>query len=99
MLEILQAAAEDEGTDGVIFLAMYASANLKLAEELEKHLKRLLPFPKPVITCFTSPPGIWDESVRRLDRQKGMVILATPERCAKAMSNLWKARLLWGEER
>ncbi|HUJ89936.1 MAG TPA: CoA-binding protein [Syntrophorhabdales bacterium] len=99
MLEILQAAVKDENTDGVIFLAMYASANLKLAEELEKHMKRFEPFPKPVIACFTAPPGIWDESIRRLDRQKGMVILATPERCAKAMSNLWKAHLLWGGER
>jgi acyl-CoA synthetase (NDP forming) len=94
MLEILQAAVEDEGTDGVIFLAMYASANLKLAEELEKYMKALEPFRKPVIACFTAPPGIWDESIKRLDRQKGMVILTTPERAAKAMSNLWKARLL-----
>jgi acyl-CoA synthetase (NDP forming) len=99
MLEILQAAVEDEGTDGVIFLAMYASANLKLAEELEKYMKALEPFRKPVIACFTAPPGIWDESIKRLDRQKGVVILATPERTAKAMSNLWKARLLWGEKR
>jgi acyl-CoA synthetase (NDP forming) len=99
MLEILQAAVEDEGTDGVIFLAMYASANLKLAEELEKYMKALEPFRKPVIACFTAPPGIWDESIKRLDRQKGVVILATPERTAKAMGNLWKARLLWGEKR
>ena len=99
MLEILQAAVKDERTDGVIFLAMYASANLKLAEELEKYMKDLEPFPKPVVACFTAPPGIWDESIKRLDRKKGMVILATPERCAKAMSNLWKARLIWGEER
>ena len=99
MLDILQAAVEDEGTDGVIFLAMYASANLKLAEELDKYMRMLEPFRKPVITCFTAPPGIWDESIKRLDRKKGMVILATPERTAKAMSNLWKARLLWGEKR
>jgi acyl-CoA synthetase (NDP forming) len=99
MLDILQGAVEDEGTDGVIFLAMYASANLKLAEELEKYMKELESFQKPVIACFTAPPGIWGESIKRLDRKKGMVILATPERTAKTMSNLWKARLLWGEKR
>jgi acyl-CoA synthetase (NDP forming) len=99
MLDILQAAVKDEGTDGVIFLAMYASANLKLAEELEKYMNGLEPFHKPVIACFTAPPGIWGESIKRLDRKKGMVILATPERTAKTMSNLWKASLLWGEKR
>jgi acyl-CoA synthetase (NDP forming) len=99
MLDILQAAVEDEGTDGVIFLAMYASANLKLAEELEKYMNGLEPFHKPVIGCFTAPPGIWGESIKRLDRKKGMAILATPERTAKAMHNLWKARLLWAEKR
>jgi acyl-CoA synthetase (NDP forming) len=99
MLEILEAAVEDEGTDGVIFLAMYASANLKLAEDMDKYIKTLEPFNKPVIACFTAPPGIWTESIRRLDRQKGLIILPTPERSAKAMSNLWKARLLWGKGR
>ncbi len=98
MLDILQAALEDERTDGVIFLAMYASANLKLAEELEQYMKTLEPFRKPVIACFTAPPGIWDASIQRLDRQKGMVILSTPERSAQTMSYLWKARLLWGAE-
>jgi len=99
MLDILRAAVEDEGTDGVLFLAMYASANLKLAEELENYTQGLEPFRKPVIACFTAPPGIWDESIKRLDRKRGMVILPTPERAAKAMSNLWKARLLWNDTR
>jgi acyl-CoA synthetase (NDP forming) len=99
MLDILRAAVEDEGTDGVLFLAMYASANLKLAEELEKYTQGLEPFHKPVMACFTAPPGVWDESIKRLDRKRGMVILSTPERAAKAMSNLWKARLLWTDTR
>ncbi|HVN24568.1 MAG TPA: CoA-binding protein [Syntrophorhabdales bacterium] len=99
MLEILKAAVADEQTDGVLFLAMYASANLKLAEELERYMKKLEPFPKPVIACFTAPPGIWDDSMRRLDRKKGMVILRTPERAARAMNNLWKATQLWPEAR
>ncbi len=99
MLKILQAAVEDESTDAIIFLAMYASANLKLAEELEKYLRMLQPFTKPVIACFTAPPGIWDDSIKSMDSKKGMVVLRTPERAARAMSNLWKARLLWGEKR
>lgn len=97
MLDILKAALEDDNTDGVIFLAMYASANLKLAEELEKYMKLIDPFRKPVIACFNAPPGIWDESIKKLDRKKGMVILSTPERAAKAMSNLWKVNSLLGK--
>ena len=71
MLDILQAAVKDEGTDGVIFLAMYASANLKLAEELEKYMKELEPFHKPVIACFTAPPGIWGESIKTVGQEEG----------------------------
>jgi len=99
MLEILKAAVEDENTDGIIFLAMYASANLKLAEGMEKLTKTADAFKKPVIACFNGPPGIWDDSIRGLDRKKGLVILPTPERAAKAMGNLWKIKKLSGKER
>jgi acyl-CoA synthetase (NDP forming) len=94
MLEILKAALEDENTDGVIFLAMYASANLKLAAELEGYVKAVDPFQKPVIACFTAPPGIWDDAVKGLDGRKGLAILQTPERAARAMGNLWKMHRL-----
>ena len=99
MLDILKAALEDDNTDGVIFLAMYASANLKLAEELEKYMKLIDPFRKPVIACFNAPPGIWDESIKKLDRKKGIAILSTPERAAKAMSNLCKVNSLLEKRR
>jgi acyl-CoA synthetase (NDP forming) len=94
MLAILRAVVEDDNTDGVLFLAMYASANLKLAERLREAMEEAAPFGKPVIGCFTAPPGIWDEPIRALDRKKGMAILATPERAAQAMANLWKMERL-----
>lgn len=96
MLQILQAALADRATDGVIFLAMYASANLRLAAELEEYMHTVSTFDKPVIACFTAPPGIWDEAIRDLDRKKGMAILPTPERAVQAMGNLWKTRQLSG---
>jgi acyl-CoA synthetase (NDP forming) len=99
MLNILKAAVEDENTDGILFLAMYASANLKLAEGMEKATKRAAAFNKPVIACFNGPPGIWDDSIRGLDRKKGLVILPTPERAAKAMGNLWKINQLSARKR
>lgn len=94
MLDILKTALADDATDGVIFLAMYASANLKLAEELEKQMEKWDAFAKPVIACFTAPPGLWDHVIRRLDGKKGMVIAATPERAVQAMGNLWKIKAL-----
>lgn len=94
MLDILKAAIADDATDGVIFLAMYASANLKLAEELKKEMERSDAFRKPVIACFTAPPGVWDQAIEGLDGKKGMAILSTPERAVKAMGNLWRMKLL-----
>jgi acyl-CoA synthetase (NDP forming) len=90
MLEILKTAIEDKNTDGVIFLTMYASANLKVAEELVAQMERADSFQKPVITCFNAPPLIWDKAIKGLDRKKGLVILPTPERAAKAMANLYR---------
>jgi acyl-CoA synthetase (NDP forming) len=94
MLDILKAALADYATDGVIFLAMYASANLKLAEELRQEVERSDAFPKPVIACFTAPPGVWDHAIQGIDGQKGMAVLPTPERAVKAMGNLWRMKML-----
>lgn len=93
IIEILKTVLEDENTDGVIFLAMYASANLKLAEGMVEYMKTIEPFRKPVIACFPAPPGIWDEPIKALDRKKGVAILPTPERAVQAMANLWKVSL------
>ncbi len=99
MLDILKAVIEDDGTDGVIFINMYASANLSLASAMVEYLKDSKAFAKPVIGVLTAPPGVWDKGIKGLDRKKGMAILPTPERAAKAMSNLWKANLLSGRGR
>jgi len=94
IIEILKAVINDEHTDGIIFLAMYASANLKLAEGMVEYMKAVSPFQKPVVACFPAPPGIWDEPIQALDRKKGVAVLPTPERAVEAMANLWKVSLL-----
>jgi len=99
IIEILKAVLEDENTDGVIFLAMYASANLKLAEGMVEYMKVVKSFQKPVIACFPAPPGIWDEPIKALDRKKGVVILSTPERAVQAMANMWKVSFLMNRNR
>ncbi len=94
ILDILKAVMEDEGTHGVIFLAVFASANVHLAKEMEEYMKGIGPFEKPVLACFTAPSGIWDDEIKGMDAKKGFAIIPTPERAAKAMGNLWKANLL-----
>ncbi|MCX5807040.1 MAG: CoA-binding protein [Proteobacteria bacterium] len=99
IIEIMKAVIDDEHTDGIVFLAMYASANLKLAAGMEEYMKAVDPFHKPVIACFPAPPGIWDEPVKALDRKKGVAILPTPERAVTAMANLWKVSVLLNRKR
>ena len=89
ILGILEAVLEDEATDGVLFLNMFASANLKLATEVRDYLRGKEALGKPVIGCFSAPPGLWKE-VQEVDQRKGFVILPTPERAARAMGDLWR---------
>ncbi len=94
MLDILKVTIEDEGIDGVIFIAMFASANLEVTKTMEELMKDIEPFEKPVIACFTAPAGVWDDEIKRMDGKKGVAIIHTPERAAKAMGNLWKMQLI-----
>lgn len=86
---ILEAVLQDEAVDGVLFLNMFASANLKLASEVRDYLKEKKALSKPVIGCFSAPPGLWEE-IREVDPMEGFVILPTPERAARAMGYLWR---------
>jgi acetyl-CoA synthetase (ADP-forming) len=92
---IVAAVEEDSNIDGIIFLAMYASANLALVRTMRDYLKdrRLPRLQKPLIACFAAPPGIWWEDIRAMDKA-GMVVLPTPERAARAMGALWRVRQL-----
>ena len=96
ILAILKAVLEDEGTDGVIFIAMFASANVHLAKAMAEYMKGIDPFKKPVVGIFTAPKGIWDDEIAEMDGKKGVSIIPTPERVGVVLGNLWKANLLAG---
>jgi acyl-CoA synthetase (NDP forming) len=45
---------------------------------------------KPIVCCFSSPPGIWEEEVASLVEEGSITNYATPEEAAKSLSALWK---------
>lgn len=86
---ILRAALEDERVDAVLLLTMFASAN----RDAVSGISRLFldwGREKPLITCFLSPPGIWDEEVLALEEAGVLVNFPTPERSARALASLWR---------
>jgi acyl-CoA synthetase (NDP forming) len=67
---------------------MFASANRPAAGVLADLLLEQKT-DKPVLCCFSSPAGIWDDEMKRLEGS-GIPNYPTPERAAKALSNLYK---------
>jgi acyl-CoA synthetase (NDP forming) len=92
---IVQAVLEDPNIDAVILCIMFASANRAsvgtLCELLVSQQRR-----KPLICCISSPVGIWDEEIRRLERS-GIPNYPTPERAATALANLVRYRKIQRE--
>jgi acyl-CoA synthetase (NDP forming) len=86
---ILRAVMEDDRVDGILLLMMFASANREAVAGMSGFLIESRQI-KPVIACFSAPPGIWDDRVLDLEEKGALVNVPTPERAAKSMANLWK---------
>ena len=76
----------DDRVDGILLLMMFASANRKTVPDLVELLLEAKP-QKPVITCFLAPPGIWDETISRMEKAGAAINLPAPERAAKVMTD------------
>jgi acyl-CoA synthetase (NDP forming) len=83
---IVQAVLEDKNIDAVILCIMFASANRAAVGTLADLLIQREE-DKPILCCISSPEGIWDEDVRRLERS-GIPNYPTPERAAQTLANL-----------
>jgi acyl-CoA synthetase (NDP forming) len=83
---IVHAVLEDKNIDAIILCIMFASANRSavgiLTDLLSERKTR-----KPILCCFSSPAGIWDDEIKRLERS-GVPNYSSPERAAKALVNL-----------
>jgi len=83
---IVQAVLEDKHINALILCIMFASANrasVGILSDLLLQNRRS----KPVICCISSPEGIWDEEIKRLE-ESGIPNYPTPERAAKVLVNL-----------
>ena len=85
---IVHTVLEDKNIDAIILCIMFASANRPAVGILtELLLERGTN--KPILCCFSSPPGIWDDEIKRLEGA-GIPNYPTPERAAKVLSNLYR---------
>jgi acyl-CoA synthetase (NDP forming) len=89
ILGIVRAVMADGNVDGILILMVFASANREAINALSGLLSEWNQ-KKPVVGCLVSPPGIWDETVYRMEREGALVNLPTPERAANVMAAMWK---------
>jgi acetate---CoA ligase (ADP-forming) subunit alpha len=89
---IVDAVRGDPAIDAMILSIMYASANRPAVGTLAQLLQRERS-KKPILCCFSSPVGIWDEEIRILE-QLGIPNYPTPERAAKTLANLLRFKNL-----
>ncbi|MGQ9858172.1 MAG: acetate--CoA ligase family protein [Thermodesulfobacteriota bacterium] len=88
---IVKAALESPSTDALLLLIMFASANVRALDGLEDILSKWAQ-KKPVLSCISAPPGLWEREVEELEEKGALVNYPTPERAASA---LW-ALCSWG---
>jgi acyl-CoA synthetase (NDP forming) len=67
---------------------MFASANRPAVGILTDLLLERRP-DKPILCCFSSPAGIWDDEIKRLEGS-GIPNYPAPERAAKTLVNLFR---------
>jgi len=86
---IVDSVLADTSINAVLICIMFASANEESIRGLSGVLKKWSRA-KPIVCCFSSPPGIWEKEVAGLVQNETIINYATPERAAKALSALWR---------
>jgi acyl-CoA synthetase (NDP forming) len=85
---IVKTVLEDKKIDAAILCIMFASANRSTVGVVTDLLLERRTN-KPIVCCFSSPAGIWDEEIKQLEGS-GIPNYPTPERAAKVLSNLYR---------
>jgi len=89
---IVQAVLEDKRIDAVVLCLMFASANRSAVGVLADLLSERRTS-KPILCCFSSPPGIWKSEIKRLEGS-GIPNYPTPERAATSLVNLYRLKII-----
>ncbi len=85
---IVKTVLEDKNIDAILLCIMFASAN-RAAVGILTGLLSEKRTNKPILCCFSSPPGIWDDEIKRLEGS-GIPNYPTPERAAKTLVHLFR---------
>jgi acyl-CoA synthetase (NDP forming) len=85
---IVQTVLGDKNIDALILCIMFASAN-RAAVGILTDLLLERKTNKPILCCFSSPAGIWDDEIKQLEGS-GIPNYPTPERAAKTLVNLFR---------
>jgi acyl-CoA synthetase (NDP forming) len=85
---IVKTVLEDKNIDAILLCIMFASAN-RAAVGILTGLLSERRTNKPILCCFSSPPGIWDDEIKRLEGS-GIPNYPTPERAAKTLVHLFR---------
>ena len=93
LVGIVRAVMEDDNVEGILLFMMFASANVDSIKGLSCLTENKRPR-KPLITCLSAPPGIWDEHINRYEDAGILVNFPTPERASRVMANLNRYRRL-----
>jgi acyl-CoA synthetase (NDP forming) len=86
---IVESVLQDKAIDAILLCIMFASANKGSIRALSGLLTQWSR-KKPIVCCFSSPPGIWKEEVASLIEKGSITNYATPERAAMSLSALCK---------
>jgi acyl-CoA synthetase (NDP forming) len=87
---IVHTVLEDKNIDALILCIMFASANRSAVGILADLLLQRRTN-KPILCCFSAPPGIWDDEIKRLEGS-GIPNYPSPERAAKTLVNLSRSK-------
>ena len=91
---IVHTVLEDKNIDAIILCIMFASANRPAVGILTDLLLQRRTN-KPILCCFSSPAGIWDDEIKRLEGS-GIPNYPAPERAAKTLVNLFRFKKIKG---
>lgn len=84
---IVRAVMRSDAVDAILLLIMFASANAGALSGLRDLLVEWRQS-KPLLSCISAPPGIWDQELEELEEAGAIVNYPTPERAAAALAAL-----------